>query len=124
LQGCYSTFNPAFSNPLIASAQTKLLASQATKQAQKLARYPSHKLPVISTFVPSRFLSAVVTLAATIEVTASPTEVPIWASVLKTPPANAWVRMGNNEVIAKFRNCIKDYRQFLLGIETVGREWR
>lgn len=102
MQGCYSTFNPTFPNPLIPPAQTKLLATHAAKQAQKLARYPSHKLPVISTFVPSKFLSAVVTLAATIEVIASPTEVPIWASVLKTPPANACVRTGNNEVIAKF----------------------
>jgi hypothetical protein len=42
-----------------------------------------------------------VTLAATIDVIARPTELPIWARVLKTPPAKAWVRMGKREVIAK-----------------------
>ena len=86
---CYSTFNPTFPNPLIPPAQIKLLATQAPKQVQKLARYPSHKIPVTSTLLPSELLSAAVTLAAIIDVMANPTEFPICATVLKTPPAKA-----------------------------------
>lgn len=51
--------------------------------------------------------SAAVTLAATIDVIASPTEFPICARVLNTPPANACVRTGNKEVMARFEIVYK-----------------
>ena len=109
----YSTFNPTFPNPLIPPAQIKLLTTHAAKQVQKLALYPSHKanappVPPVSYAPPSPpglpptpSPSAAVTLAATIEVTARPTELPICARVLKTPPARACVRTGKREVIAR-----------------------
>jgi|SRR5271170_407111 len=70
----YSTFNPTFPKPLIPPAQIMLLTTQAPKQVQKLALYPSHRLPCA---VPPSATSLAVTLAATIDVIANPTEFPI-----------------------------------------------
>jgi len=99
----YSTFNPTFPNPLIPPAQITPLTTQAAKQVQKLALYPSHKANIPPcALAPSAAVFAAVTLAATIDVIAKPTELPIWAIVLKTPPAKACVRTGKRDVIAKF----------------------
>ena len=99
----YSTFNPTFPNPLIPPAQIIPLTTHAAKQVQKLALYPSHKASIPPcALAPSAAVFAAVTLAATIDVIAKPTELPIWAIVLKTPPAKACVRTGNRDVIAKF----------------------
>ena len=122
----YSTFNPTLPNPLIPPAQIKLLTTQAPKQVQKPARYPFHNAPVTSTLLVSELRSAAVTLAATIDVIAKPTEFPICATVLNTPPANACVQLGNSEVIAKFEMVYKT-NQVRTGCQslcdyTIGRE--
>ena len=71
-----STLTPTFPNFLIPPAHIKQLVTQAPKQVQKLALYPSHNVPITSTS-PISDLSEAVTLAATMEVIARPTELPI-----------------------------------------------
>src|SRR2546423_730230 len=99
----YSPSTPPSPTPLTPPAQIPPLTTQAAKQVQKLALYPSHKANIPPcALAPSAAVFAAVTLAATIDVIAKPTELPIWAIVLKTPPAKACVRTGKRDVIAKF----------------------
>jgi hypothetical protein len=95
----YSRFTPTrpiFLSPRIDTASVAMLSA---KQYQNVALYP-----VINASGPpfSGNLDFAVTLLAITALVANPTDFPICATVLNTPPASACVFAGKTDVMSKF----------------------
>ena len=97
--GHYSLFIPTLPIPLKPQTNSTAVAQLSENRYQKAALYPSIKAG--GDCLSSCGLRAVTLLAMTAPV-AKPTLFPICAIVLNTPPARAWVLVGNTEVMTKF----------------------